>query len=140
MSVYKQLCYVMLCYIRYIYILLCYLLYIHIILLYIRCYTVCTHNRIRSPRLATFGRIKTRWVREVGKFGPYLRYKDWLRRRLLALFMLYILFITLLWFKWGILFLFFIYFWLNCFIYNMGRQCFTIFPLRTGTDSGNPTV
>ena len=52
----------------------------------IRCYTVCTHNRIRSPRLATFGRIETRWVREVGKFGPYLRYKDWLRRRLLALY------------------------------------------------------
>ena len=24
------------------------------------CYTVCTHNRIRSPRLATFGRIETR--------------------------------------------------------------------------------
>ena len=44
------------------------------------CYTVCTHNRIRSPRLAAFGRIETRWVREVGKFGPYLRYKDWLRR------------------------------------------------------------
>ena len=54
-------------------------------ILYIRCYTVCTHNRIRSPRLAAFGRIETRWVREVGKFGPYLRYKDWLRRRLLAL-------------------------------------------------------
>ena len=51
----------------------------------IRCYTVCTHNRIRSPRLAAFGRIETRWVREVGKFGPYLRYKDWLRRRLLKL-------------------------------------------------------
>ncbi len=51
----------------------------------IRCYTVCTHNRIRSPRLAAFGRIETRWVREVGKFGPYLRYKDWLRRRLLDL-------------------------------------------------------
>ena len=46
----------------------------------IRCYTVCTHNRIRSPRLAAFGRIEIRWVREVGKFGPYLRYKDWLRR------------------------------------------------------------
>ena len=46
----------------------------------IRCYFVCTHNRIRSPRLAAFGRIETRWVREVGKFGPYLRYKDWLRR------------------------------------------------------------
>ena len=44
-------------------------------------YTACTHNRIRSPRLATFGRIETRWVREVGKFGPYTRYKDWLRRR-----------------------------------------------------------
>lgn len=46
----------------------------------IRCYFVCTHNRIRSPRLAAFGRIEIRWVREVGKFGPYLRYKDWLRR------------------------------------------------------------
>ena len=46
----------------------------------IRCYSVCTHNRIRSPRLAAFGRIEIRWVREVGKFGPYLRYKDWLRR------------------------------------------------------------
>ena len=44
------------------------------------CYPVCTHNRIRSPRLAAFGRIEIRWVREVGKFGPYLRYKDWLRR------------------------------------------------------------
>ena len=44
------------------------------------CYFVCTHNRIRSPRLAAFGRIEIRWVREVGKFGPYLRYKDWLRR------------------------------------------------------------
>ena len=53
----------------------------------IRCYFVCTHNRIRSPRLAAFGRIETRWVREVGKFGPYLRYKDWLRRRLLELYM-----------------------------------------------------
>ena len=46
----------------------------------IHCYYVCTHNRIRSPRLAAFGRIEIRWVREVGKFGPYLRYKDWLRR------------------------------------------------------------
>jgi len=50
----------------------------------IRCYTVCTHNRIRSPRLAAFGRIEARWVREFGKIGPYLRYKDWLRRRLLV--------------------------------------------------------
>ena len=46
----------------------------------LRCYFVCTNNRIRSPRLAAFGRIEIRWVREVGKFGPYLRYKDWLRR------------------------------------------------------------
>ena len=61
----------------------------------IRCYTVCTHNRIRSPRLAAFGRIETRWVREVGKFGPYSRYKDWLRRRLLVqlLFNIFVLFI-----------------------------------------------
>jgi len=42
-----------------------------------------TTNRNRSPRLAAFGRTATRRVREVGKFGPYLRYKDWLRRRLL---------------------------------------------------------
>jgi len=46
----------------------------------IRCYFVCTHNRTSSQRLAGFGRIEIRWVREVGKFGPYLRYKDWLRR------------------------------------------------------------
>lgn len=52
-----------------------------IFLVFFYYYTVCTHNRIRSPRLATFGRIETRWVREVGKFGPYIRYKDWLRRR-----------------------------------------------------------
>jgi len=38
-----------------------------------RYYIVCTHNRIRSPRLVAFGRIETRWVREIGKFGPYLR-------------------------------------------------------------------
>ena len=58
--------------------------YMLFLLKVLRCYTVCTHNRIRSPRLAAFGRIETRWVREVGKFGPYLRYKDWLRRRLLV--------------------------------------------------------
>ena len=53
----------------------------YIVFIYqIRCYFVCTNNRIRSPRLAAFGRIEIRWVREVGKFGPYLRYKDWLRR------------------------------------------------------------
>jgi len=47
-------------------------------------YIVCTHNLIRSPRLAAFGRTATLRVREVGKFGPYSRYKDWLRRRLLV--------------------------------------------------------
>jgi len=48
-----------------------------------------TNNRIRSPRLAAFGRTATRRVREVGKFGPYLRYKDWLRRRLLETSLFY---------------------------------------------------
>jgi len=61
-----------------------------------RCYNVCTLNRIRSPRLAAFGRIETRWVREVGKFGPYLRYKDWLRRRLLELMANYVAWIVIL--------------------------------------------
>ena len=64
--------------------LVSYLIYLHTHThnqsLIIYCYLVCTHNRIRSPRLAAFGRIEIRWVREVGKFGPYLRYKDWLRR------------------------------------------------------------
>ena len=54
--------------------------YCYITKITIHCYSVCTHNRIRSPRFAAFGRIEIRWVREVGKFGPYLRYKDWLRR------------------------------------------------------------
>ena len=54
--------------------------YAHYFSMHIRCYSVCTHNRIRSPRLAAFGRIESRWVREVGKFGPYVSNKDWLRR------------------------------------------------------------
>ena len=52
--------------------------------------TDCTDNRIRSLRLTTFDRLEIRWVREVGKFGLYLRYKDWLRR-LWVFFIYYIL-------------------------------------------------
>ena len=85
--------------------------------IYIRCYTVCTHNRIRSPRLAAFGRIETRWVREVGKFGPYLRYKDWLRRRLLALYVAIVCFFYILLYNISRLLLF-------CFFYIRHISCY----------------
>jgi serine/threonine protein kinase len=39
-----------------------------------------THIRIRSPRLATSGRVEASWAREVGKVGSKVRNKNCIRR------------------------------------------------------------